>query len=158
MKTVSNLGMVKRFVAMVVVALVAAVGAYALPLDKYTINREDLPEPAREFLTKYFPKAKVGMIKVDKHLLKKTDYDVKLVNGTKIEFNNKGNWTSVDCQTREVPEGIIMKPIRNYVNKKFPGQKIVSIEKKATSFEVELEDGVELQFDRLGNFKKVDGI
>ena len=36
-------------------------------------------------ITTYFPKAKISMIKVDKHLLKKTDYDVKLVNGTKIE-------------------------------------------------------------------------
>ncbi len=43
------------------------------------------------------------MIKVDKHLLKKIDYDVKLVNGTKIEFNNSGEWTSVDCKRRVSP-------------------------------------------------------
>ena len=42
-------------------------------------------------LGEHFPKAKVSMIKVDRHLLKKTDYDVRLTNGTKIEFTNKGN-------------------------------------------------------------------
>lgn len=123
--------------------------------DKYTINRDALPETAQAMLKEHFPKAKIGMIKVDKHLLKKTDYDVKLVNGTKIEFNNKGNWTSVDCKKREVPEGIIIKPIRNYVAKKYSGRKIVSIVKKATAFEVGLDDGVRLMFDRLGIFKKV---
>lgn len=151
---VAALGGIRR-IAVVVMMAVVAVGMYALPLDKYSINREDLPEAAREFLTEHFPKAKVSMVKVDKHLLKKTDYDVKLVNGTKIEFNNKGAWTSVDCQTREVPQGIISRPIRNYVAKKYPGRKIVSIEKKTTYFEVELDNDVELRFDRLGGFQRV---
>ncbi|MDE5705469.1 PepSY-like domain-containing protein, partial [Muribaculum sp.] len=65
--------------------------------DKYTLDRDNLPVKAQEMITTYFPKAKISMIKVDKHLLKKIDYDVKLVNGTKIEFNNSGEWTSVDC-------------------------------------------------------------
>lgn len=123
--------------------------------DKYSINREDLPESARQFLTTYFPKAKIGMIKTDKHLLKKTDYDVKLVNGTKIEFTNSGKWTSVDCKDREVPKDIIPKAIRNYVAKNFPDVKIVRIEKTSTKYEVGLSDDVELLFNLLGQFKGV---
>lgn len=123
--------------------------------DKYSLDRNDLPEAAREFLTEYFPKAKVGMIKVDKHLLKKTDYDVKLVNGTKIEFNNAGKWTSVDCKNSAVPEGIIPKTIRTYVKKNFPDVKIVKIEKSSTKYEVELSDDVELTFNLLGQFKSM---
>ena len=42
-------------------------------------DRDDLPVTAQEMITTYFPKAKISMIKVDKHLLKKIDYDVKLV-------------------------------------------------------------------------------
>ena len=69
----------KRFI-ICFVALMMGIGLiYA---DKYTINRDNLPQAAQEMLKEYFPKAKVGMIKVDKHLLKKTDYDVRLVNGT----------------------------------------------------------------------------
>lgn len=134
-------------------AVMTAVSASAF--DKYTINREELPEAAREFLTEYFPKAKVSMIKVDKHLLKKTDYDVKLVNGTKIEFNNAGKWTSVDCKGREVPQGIILKAIRNYVKKNFPGTFVTSVEKKSSGYEVELNDGIELKFNLLGGFKSM---
>lgn len=123
--------------------------------DKYSIDRNDLPKPAQEFLTKYFPKSKVSLVKTDTHLLRATDFDVKLVNGTKIEFDKKGNWTSVDCKTREVPQALVIKPIRNYVSKNFPKTFIVSIEKKTTYFEVELNDGVELKFDRLGGFKSM---
>lgn len=136
--------------------LLIVAGFGAANADKYTIDRSQLPESAQEFLTKYFPKSKVGMIKVDRHLLKKTDYDVKLVNGTKIEFNNAGKWTSVDCKTREVPQDLILKPIRNYVAKNFPDVKIVKIEKDFVGFDIELSDGVEVKFDRLGNFKSVD--
>ncbi|MDE6856482.1 MAG: PepSY-like domain-containing protein, partial [Muribaculaceae bacterium] len=123
--------------------------------DKYSIDRNDLPEAAQTFLTEFFPKAKVGMVKTDKHLLKKTDYDVKLVNGTKIEFNNSGKWTSVDCKTREVPEGIVPKTIRTYVKKNFPDVKIVKIEKTSTKYEVGLSDDVELTFNLLGQFKSM---
>lgn len=136
--------------------LLVVLGFGAAKADKYTIDRSQLPETAQQMLTEYFPKTKVSMIKVDRHLLKKTDYDVKLVNGTKIEFNNAGKWTSVDCKTREVPQGLIMKPIQRYVAKNFPDVKIVKIEKDLKGFEVELSDGVELKFDRLGTFKSAD--
>lgn len=136
-------------------AFLAAALTNARAFDKYTIDRDELPQPAQEFLNEYFPKAKVSIIKVDKHLLKKTDYDVKLTNGTKIEFNNSGKWTSVDCKTKEVPQKLILKAIRNYVSKNFPQTFITSIEKKTSGYEIELNDGVELKFNLLGGFKSM---
>jgi len=123
--------------------------------DKYTLNRDVLPQAAREMLNEHFPEAKIGMIKVDKHLLKKTDYDVKLINGTKIEFNNAGKWTLVDCKKRAVPQELIPTAIRNYVAKKFGSVKIVKIEKKSFGYEITLSDDVELKFGLLGTFKGV---
>lgn len=136
-------------------AFMAAALTNVRAFDKYTIDRDELPQPAQEFLNEHFPKAKVSMIKVDKHLLKKTDYDVKLTNGTKIEFNNSGKWTSVDCKTKEVPQKLILKAIRNYVSKNFPKTFITSIEKKTSGYEIELNDGVELKFNPLGGFKSM---
>ncbi|MDE5998066.1 MAG: PepSY-like domain-containing protein [Muribaculaceae bacterium] len=153
MKTHKYMNTMKKYLLLVVTLLFGVMAGYAQ--DKYSINRNDLPEAAQKFLTDYFPKAKVGMVKTDRHLLKKTDYDVKLVNGTKIEFNNAGKWTSVDCKTREVPEGIIPKSIRTYVKKNFPDVKIVKIEKSSTKYEVELSDDVELTFNLLGQFKSM---
>lgn len=144
--------MMKKYLIVILAVIACTMSAYA---DKYSINRSDLPQPAQEFLTKHFPKAKVGLVKTDKHLLRKTDYDVKLVNGTKIEFNNAGNWTSVDCKGKEVPSSIIPKAISNYVKKNYPDVKIVKIEKTLTKYEVELSDDVELTFNALGQFKSV---
>lgn len=93
---------------LLIMALVALVLPGHAIIDTYTINRDKLPEEARAMLDEYFPKAKVSMIKVDRHLLKKTDYDVKLVNGTTIEFSNKGKWKTVDCKKRAVPEELVM--------------------------------------------------
>ena len=136
-------------------AFMAAALTNVRAFDKYTIDRDELPQPAQEVLNEHFPHAKVSKIKVDKPRLKKTDYDVKLTNGTKIEFNNSGKWTSVDCKTKEVPQKLILKAIRNYVSKNFPQTFITSIEKKTSGYEIELNDGVELKFNPLGGFKSM---
>lgn len=95
---------------MLTLMLMAVSASAKLPLDKYSVNRNDLPQAAREMLDKYFPKAKVSMVKVDRHFLKRTDYDVKLTNGTKIEFSNKGRWTHVDCKRGVCPKSLCQKP------------------------------------------------
>lgn len=152
-KSHKNDYIMKKYILLLIVALMCGLTGYAW--DKYSIDRNDLPQAAQDFLTEYFPKAKIGMVKTDKHLLKKTDYDVRLVNGTKIEFSNAGKWTSVDCKNSAVPDGIIPKAIRNYVNKNFSGVKITSIRKTATKYEAGLSDGVTLEFNLLGQFKKM---
>ena len=143
----------KKILTSAALLLAVTLSASALPFDKYSINRDDLPETAQEFLNTHFPKGKVSMVKTDKHLLKKTDYDVKLVNGTKIDFNNKGEWTIVDCKTKAVPVALLISPIKKYLKKHYSGQTVVKIEKKALAFELTLDDGTELKFDRLGTFK-----
>lgn len=143
----------KKLSLIITLILTVCLSGYAQ--DKYSINRDDLPETAREFLTEHFPKAKVGMIKTDRHFLKKTDYDVKLVNGTNIEFNNSGKWTSVDCNRSAVPDAIIPRAIRKYVKNNYPGVKIVKIERTASKYEIGLSDNVELTFNLLGQFKGV---
>ena len=147
--------MKKISLLLVAVVLCSVSGFAADATDTYSVDRSDLPQPAQDFLKEYFPKARVGMVKTDKHLFKKTDYDVKLTNGTKIEFDNAGKWTSVDCKTAAVPSGIIPKTIRNYVSKNFSDVKIVKIEKSASKYEVDLSDGVELTFNPFGQFRSM---
>lgn len=143
-----------RKIIIMIVMMVGAISVFAaLPFDKYSINRNDLPEAAKEMLDEYFPKAKVSMIKVDRHLLKKTDYDVKLTNGTKIEFSNKGKWTNVDCKKKSVPESLVPKAIRNSVAKKYAGEKIVRISRSSLYYTVGLSNDRNLKYDRLGIFQ-----
>ena len=149
--------MIRRILLLIAAVLITAVSANAF-IDSYTIDRDKLPQTAQEFLSEHFPKTKIGMIKVDRHLLKKTDYEVRLVNGTTIDFSNKGKWRKVDCQNREVPSALIPKAITRSVKKNFPEVKITSITKKTNGYECGLSDGVVLRFDLLGTYKGVKAI
>lgn len=151
--TQTHIPLIRRLAFMAVFILGALSASAAIPIDKYSINRKDLPETAREMLTEHFPKAKVSMVKVDRHLLKRTDYDVKLTNGTKIEFSNKGQWTHIDCKKNSVPESLVPKTIRNSVAKKFAGIDIVSISRSSLYYTVGLSNGKKLKYDKLGIFQ-----
>lgn len=145
--------MIKRVIFAIAMLAGALSASAVLPLDKYSINRKDLPEAAQTMLDEHFPKAKVSMVRVDRHLLKRTDYDVKLTNGTKIEFGNKGQWTSVDCKKKSVPESLVPKAINSSVTKKYPGTKIVRISRSSLYYTVGLSNGKDLKYDRLGIFQ-----
>ena len=140
---------------MILMALAISVtGAYAF-IDSYVVKRENLPEEAQRMLDEYFPKAKVSMIKIDRHLLKKTDYDVTLTNGAKVEFSNKGKWTSVDCGKRALPDGLVPNSVKKYVEKNRAGAKTVSIVKRNAGYDIGLSTGEVLRFNLLGQFKGV---
>ena len=122
-------------------------------IDSYTIKREQLPETAQEMLQEHFPKAKVSNIKIDRHLLKKTDYDVKLTDGTVIEFSSSGKWTSVQRKRKAVPEALIPKSIRKYMANKHSDSKVTGLKKKPTFYFIDIDDGRRLKFNLTGQFK-----
>lgn len=137
---------------MVAAALGILSASAALPLDKYSINRKGLPEAAREMLDEHFPKAKVSMIKVDRHLLKKTDYDVKLSNGTKIEFSNKGRWTTWTAKEKCARVARTQSHTQQ-CGKRYADGKIVRISRSMLYYTVGLSNGKELKYDNLGIFQ-----
>lgn len=144
----------KKLLLILFAVVLATSSAYAF-IDSYTVSRDKLPQEAQEMLKEYFPKAKVSLIKIDRHLLKKSDFDVRLTNGTTIEFSNKGKWVSVDCGKRAVPESLVPKTIRNYVAKNYSGVTIVSIRKRNAGYDIGLSDQITLRFNLLGQFKGV---
>lgn len=146
----------KKIITVLILAIASvATAVAALPFDKYTIKRDELPAEAREMLDEHFPKAKISMIKVDRHLLKKTDYDVRLTNGTKIKFSNKGKWTSIEMGKGEVPEKLLHSTIRRHLDKNYSGLKVRGISKKIAGYEITLSDNTLLRYDLLGTFKGV---
>lgn len=88
---------------------------------------------------------------------KVTEYEVTLTNGSQIEFDHSGEWKSVDTPNNiPVPAGLLPTAISKFVASKHAGAFIVGIEKEKKGYEVELSNGVEIQFDGLGNFVKYD--
>lgn len=144
----------KKIISLMAAMLLVVISASAR--DRVSRNINDLPEAARTTLTKYFPKQGVNHIKIDDKTFGGADYDVILNNGTEVDFNSDGEWIEVDCGANAVPSGLVLKPISDYVARNFAKQKIVSIEKERNKYNVELQNGTELEFDRAGQFLRID--
>ncbi|MBR4853541.1 MAG: PepSY-like domain-containing protein [Alistipes sp.] len=130
----------------------AAIGVACADVDR-PIEVNKLPDAAQKFLKQYFPNASVSLAKVDVELVYK-EYDVLLTDGTRVDFNNSGEWIDVDCKFATVPEGIVPRQIVDYVAKNYPNANILRIERDRNSYEVSLSNRLELTFDK--KFKIVD--
>ena len=62
--------------------------------DERPIGFNELPAAAQEFIKTHFAGVKMSYATKDAELTS-TDYEVRLENGAKIEFNGNGEWTEV---------------------------------------------------------------
>ena len=115
----------------------------------------DLPTKTTMFIADYFPDCNIVAIDKDREF-GAVSYDVVLSCGVKLEFDSKGDWTEVDCSPKEVPNAIVPNKILEYVSTKYSDNFIVKIERKWSSYKVELNNDIELVFDKDGNFKYFD--
>lgn len=123
--------------------------------DDVPVTVDQLPTAARKFIKTYFVKSEISYAKLDKDWTEKK-YDVVFTNGDKLEFDSKGNWIDVDCKYTEVPAAIVPKAIKEYVTKNHPRTKIVQIERDKKFHEIELNNGIELKFDKQFKAVKID--
>lgn len=131
------------------------IGSWVSAQDR-AINPNQLPKTAKTFLAGYFKGIPVSSAIEDREIYGVDEYKVYLNNGMKMEFDSSGNWKEVDGKHQKIPYGFIPAPIKNYSSRNFPNTYIVKIEKKRWSYKAELSNGLELEFDRNGNFKKID--
>lgn len=125
--------------------------------QEQVISQKELPAAAKSFLQKYFPNGKVDYVLLEKNHLSSDEYKTKLSNGVEIEFNQKGVWKDIDGHHNEIPAKLIPKNIYTYAKSKFPNAKIVKIEKSSFgNYDIKLSNGLELEFDSKGNFKRID--
>lgn len=144
----------KKFILtmMLMLGIVTAMSA----ADTYAHDASVLPEAAKNTIKNNF-KAKVSVVKIDKTLGRIDDYDVTLSDGTEIEFDRSGNWKNVETSVNSsVPKGFLPKEAVTFINAKHNGKKVVGIEKKRYGYEIELSDGIDIQFDKNGKFIKYD--
>lgn len=120
------------------------------------ITYNQLPSNAKTFLSSQFKGVKTAQIIEDREIYGVDEYKVILSNGVKVEFDRKGNWKEVDGEYQRIPTGFIPASIKSYVSQRFPNTHIQKIEKERWSYSVELSNGIDIDFDSKGNFKKID--
>ena len=132
---------------MVMVCSVVLFSATACADKNKPIQVNELPVKAQTVLTTHFSGQKVTLATLESEIIDKS-YNVVLQNGTKLEFDRKGNLTEVDCKQGTVPAKLIPQPIKSYVQANYSGQNIKKMEIDKNEHEVELSNGLDITFNK----------
>lgn len=116
--------------------------------DERPIGVEELPAAAREFVARTFPTAKVVWASIDTDFLDR-DYKVALDDGTLVEFDRGGQWKDIDCRHgQQVPAAVVPEAIRTYLERNYPGESLLQLDRDRRGYDVKLANGLEIEFDR----------
>lgn len=151
---INYLHMNKVIIVLVTVLLIGMV-IQVKAADK-VITFAELPQKAQAFVKKHFSQKDVILVKMDTKFLVSKEYEVKFNNGTEVEFDSDGEWKKIDMKNNRVPAEAIPMKITEYVQRSFPNTFIKEIKKNRNKIEVEISNGLELEFTKEGDFKRID--
>lgn len=124
--------------------------------DERPIKFEQLPTQAQEFVNRHFGSFRLSYAKYDNEIINRS-YDVIFTNGTKIEFNRRGEWTKIECRSgQQVPIEILPGSIGQFLKTHHEGYGIAEVEHDINTLEIKLSNGLDLIFGEDGTFKRYD--
>ena len=146
--------MKRTFLATVLSIVFAMVAVACHSSDEKEIGYTELPVQAQQFVKQYFPSATYTYVEKEKDN-GKWEYEATLSDGTKIDFNNKGEWKSVDCKFSALPSGIIPDVIVADIAQRYPSQQPYKIEKEIGGYEIDIL-GYDLYYSSAGKFIRAE--
>ncbi|MDL2255449.1 PepSY-like domain-containing protein [Parabacteroides sp. OttesenSCG-928-G06] len=146
----------KRTISISILLLLITSATLFAEKRRNSLTVANLPAISREFLNKYFHNIDISYVEIDKDLFLVSGYEVILTDGTEINFTRKGEWIEVERNQEPVPPAIIPKEIIAYVKAYFPKMLVLAIEKESRKWEIKLNNGIELSFNRKGELIEVD--
>lgn len=116
----------------------------------------NLPEKIRNFIATHFPEATIEEAEKENN----GNYEVELSNDVELIFDADGNFLgraddddNDDRDDDDIAVSELPQVIRDYIAENYPNNSIVEAEREDdNTFEVTLNNGVELYFDSDGNF------
>ena len=139
----------KKIITIVVLLLGFVISANA----QKKIEFKELPKASQDFIKKYFNHTTVDIVKKDAEHGEK-GYEVKLKDGTEVEFWKDGSYREVDGNNKPIPMEYIPKSIKDYVAKNYPNEKITHIDYGHKDLDVDLTNKIDLEFTKDGKFLK----
>ena len=117
--------------------------------DDRVIAYDQLPQAAQAFLKANFATKVPLLLTADWD-----DFTIRYESGEKVEFDRSGNWKDIECYNSKVPTEAVPAQISGYISKNFPGKSIIKLERHRSVYEVKLNNGMEIEFNR--NFQVID--
>lgn len=120
----------------------------------------DLPADIRNFISTYYP----GITIEDGERENNGNYEIELSNDVEIIFDADGNFLgraddddNDDKDDQDIAVSELPQMIRDYIATNYPNNTIIEAEREDdNTFEVSLNNGVELEFDSDGTFLKAE--
>lgn len=136
-----------------IILLVSLFGFIITANAQKKIEVAELPQPAQEFLKKHFSNTTVDVAKKDAEHGEK-GYEVKLKDGTEVEFWKDGSYREVDGGDKPIPTAFIPQAVKDYVKKNHPNEKITHIDYGHKDLDVDLTNKIDLEFTKEGKILK----
>lgn len=129
----------------VAVAIAAVTIAVNIESEK-PVTLGTLPEGVKDILEEHYAGEQPALA-IRKFEGLKTEYELTFIDGTKLEFDAKGQCKEVKSHVRTVPEAFVPPMIREYLDRNFPGLAVMEISRDRKEFETGLSNRIELTFD-----------
>ena len=126
--------------------------AAALPTsadNRRKIEFDNLPAAAQQFVKANFAGERMTHVWVEGRVLDR-DYGVVFTDGSRVEFDKNGQWEEIDTKYGKIPATVLPQGIRSYLRQNYPNMPMKRVERDRKGYEIELGNGVELDFDKNG--------
>lgn len=144
----------KTLITVGVMSVMMLTSTSALAKD-VVITKTELPKKAQTFIDTHFKGKEISLVEKDTDLLS-ISYKVRFTDNIEVEFDKSGQWDEVDGNKATLPTSFILQPIVSYVIDNYKDATITKIEKENRKYEVKLTNGLELEFSKEGQFKRID--
>lgn len=124
------------------------------------IDPTALPQIARDFVTSAFPNGN-GYKEISKNAVPDDGvmYEVKLNDNTQLKFDINGNWLEAKAKKGVLPQAFINTlpaKIISYLSTNQAGIGVEKVSKDNKGYDVDLINGIEIEFNTNGDFISID--
>ena len=122
--------------------------------EEKVIASTDLPSEITSYISTHFPNNSIVQAIKDRDGLTKT-YDILLSESISLEFNRKKEIIDIDG-VAQLPNSVIPEKILQYVTTNYPTNFITDWELDDKNQQVQLDNGLDLEFKMNGDFLRID--
>ncbi len=122
--------------------------------DEFLIDISQVPSEIQTFVSNHFPAQTITRV------IKETEgsaqtHDLYLDNLTKLEFNGTNNVVDTEGPSK-LPDSLLSENILIFVGLTYPTNYITGWELDNSNQQIQLNNGIEIEFNKNGNFLRID--